>query len=51
VEDILQHGRVGVRNFSEAVVSKVNEGKDFPTDWKIAIVCPIYKGKGDTRTC
>jgi hypothetical protein len=50
VEDILQHGRVGVRNFSEAV-SKVNDGKDFPTDWKTAIVCLIYKGKGDTRTC
>jgi hypothetical protein len=27
----------------------VREGKDFPTDWKIAIVCPVYKGKGKTR--
>jgi hypothetical protein len=26
--------------------NKVKEGKDFSTDWKIAIVCPIFKGKG-----
>jgi hypothetical protein len=30
-----------VRLFNE-----VKEGKDFPTYWKIAVVCPIFKGKG-----
>jgi hypothetical protein len=25
--------------------NKVKEGKDFLTDWKIAIVCPIYEDK------
>jgi hypothetical protein len=29
--------------------SKVKEGKDFSTDWKIAIVCPIFKENLVTR--
>jgi hypothetical protein len=34
---------------SVRLFNKVKEGKDFPTDWKIAIVCPIFKGKGKIR--
>jgi hypothetical protein len=29
--------------------NKVKEGKDFPIDWKIATVCPIFKAKGKMR--
>jgi hypothetical protein len=25
------------------------EGNDFPTDWKIAIICRVFKGKGKIR--
>jgi hypothetical protein len=27
--------------------NKVKEGKGFPDDWKIAIICPIYNGKDE----
>jgi hypothetical protein len=26
--------------------NKVKKGKGFPYDWKIAVICPIYKGRG-----
>jgi hypothetical protein len=26
--------------------NKVKKGKIFPEDWKISIICPIYKGRG-----
>jgi hypothetical protein len=26
--------------------NKVKRGKGFPGDWKIAVICPIYKGRG-----
>jgi hypothetical protein len=29
-----------------AMFNKVKKGKGFPDDWKMAIICPIYKGKG-----
>jgi hypothetical protein len=28
------------------IFNEVKKGKDFPDDWKIAIICPVYKGKG-----
>jgi hypothetical protein len=28
------------------IFHKVKKGKQFPDDWKIAIICPIYKGNG-----
>jgi hypothetical protein len=27
--------------------NKIKNGKEFPLDWKIAIIHPIYKGKGN----
>jgi hypothetical protein len=27
--------------------NKIKNGKEFPRDWKIAIIHPIYKGKGN----
>jgi hypothetical protein len=29
--------------------SKVKNKNEFPSDWKVAIICPIYKGKGSPR--
>jgi hypothetical protein len=29
--------------------NKVKEGKDFLTDWKISIDCPLFKGKSKIR--
>jgi hypothetical protein len=26
--------------------NKVKNKNEFPSDWKVAIICPIYKGKG-----
>jgi hypothetical protein len=26
--------------------NKVKRGKGFPDDWKIAVICPVYKGRG-----
>jgi hypothetical protein len=26
--------------------NKVRRGKGFPDDWKIAVICLIYKGRG-----
>jgi hypothetical protein len=43
VEDILLQG--GGLEILVRLFNKVKEGKDFPTDWKIAIVCPIFKVK------
>jgi hypothetical protein len=50
VEDILLHGSGGRKlEILVRLFNKVKEGKDFPTYWKIAIVCPIFKGKGKIR--
>jgi hypothetical protein len=48
VEDILLNGEE-VLEILVRLFNKVKEGKDFPTDWKIAIVYPIFKGKGKIR--
>jgi hypothetical protein len=49
VVDILLHGGgVGVEIVVRLFI-KVKEGKDFPTHWKVAIVCPVFKGKGKIR--
>jgi hypothetical protein len=26
--------------------NKTKKGKEFPADWKIVIICPIYEGNG-----
>jgi hypothetical protein len=26
--------------------NKIKRGKGFPEDWKIAVICPVYKGRG-----
>jgi hypothetical protein len=29
------------------MLNKIKIGKEFSLDWKITIMCPIYKGKGN----
>jgi hypothetical protein len=29
--------------------NKVKNKNEFPSDWKVAIICPIYKGKGSPQ--
>jgi hypothetical protein len=47
VEDTLLHR--GGLEILVRLFNKVKEGKDFPTDWKIATVCPIFRGKDKIR--
>jgi hypothetical protein len=28
------------------MLNKIRNGKEFPLDWEIAVIYPVYKGKG-----
>jgi hypothetical protein len=45
VEDVLHYEGGGIEILVE-MFNKVKKRKGFPDDWKITIVCPIYKGRG-----
>jgi hypothetical protein len=32
-----------------SLFNKIKNKNDFPSDWKVAIICPIYKGKGSPQ--
>jgi hypothetical protein len=44
VEDVLHHE--GGLEILVEMFNKVKRGKGFPDYWKIAVICPIYKGRG-----
>ena len=50
VEMITASGEIGIAVMIE-LCQGVLDGRGIPDDWKLSVVVPIFKGKGDTMSC
>ena len=50
VEMIVGSGEIGVKVMME-LCQRVLDDRGMPHDWKISLIVPIFKGKGDVMSC
>lgn len=50
VEMIIASGEIGIGVMME-LCQRVLDGRGMPEEWEVSVVVPIFKGKGDARSC